>query len=191
MCGHLPPILRGTCLVLVGFLIGCGRPPEPEPTIRGKPLSQWLRSAQHADPRVRAEAVPALAEALTDQQGHVRPDVAAALTALGPEAEAAAPPLIQVLTATRGYDTSLAKKALVSIGPKAVPGLVQARAQAETHPNPSQSKAAIDGVLREIGAKAVPALITLLKEEDASVRTGAAEALKMVDPKAAARAGVP
>jgi HEAT repeat protein len=70
-----------------------------------------------------AEATPALAEALADDNGHVRIEAAIALGKIGPEAEAAAPALARAL---RDEDASIRREAAVALGRIGAPAAVAA-----------------------------------------------------------------
>jgi len=183
----LRPLGIGCALLMVSS--GCPAKQEPEPIIQGRPLKAWIEDAKNANPQVRAQSIPALAEALTNQQGHVRPEVVTALTALGPEAEAAVPSLIQILINKRGYDVAQVRKALVAIGPKAVPALIKTRAASNQHQDAARTRSEVDGMLRELGQQAVPELILLLNDNNPDIKSNAGAALKMLDLQAA-REGV-
>jgi HEAT repeat protein len=180
-----------TVLALLLILAGCKpQQPEAEPIIQGKPLKEWLQAAQDPNPQVRAQSVPALVEGLTNEQGHVRTDVITALINLGTEAEAAAAALAHVLVNKRGHDASQARKGLVAIGAKSVPTLIKWRADSNRLQDSERVRTEIDGVLRELGSKAVPELILLLKHDDPALKANAGDALRMLDPQAAAKEGV-
>lgn len=83
----------------------------PEPTARGRPLSEWIAELKAPAPSTRnaaayeiaglgpaaVAAVPALIEALDDPVPAVRFPVTVALGEIGPAAEAAVPKLLQVM----------------------------------------------------------------------------------------------
>ena len=144
------------------------------------------------------EAVPALVEAIRDQANAIRlyaspvntrQHAAAALGSIGPEAKSAAPILIQAL---RDEDRILREIAARSLGrmhcAEAVPALVEAvRAD--------QGLGYWGAIsLGEIGPEArsaVPILRELLRAPNPPTRTEAANALRKIDPEAAAKAGLP
>jgi hypothetical protein len=90
------------CLLVVGLLFGCSRPAL---LYKGRPLEHWRQTIKSADVKDRIEAVaalgelkhidaiPDLTEALTDPDGAVRANAAAALWGFAANAREAAPAL--------------------------------------------------------------------------------------------------
>jgi len=176
---------------------------EKEPTYEGKPLSEWLkwlRSAEAKERRAAAfalsteigpegkAAVPALIEALKDEDKDVRSCAAQALGDIGPEARSAGPALVEALKDKDPAVSFNAVQALSSIGPQAkavVPALIEALKDPAT-------RASAADVLGNIGPEAkaaVPALLDALKDKDANTRASAAFALGSIGPEA--KAAVP
>jgi HEAT repeat protein len=89
---------RVLVLALAGLLVGCG----------GNSTAKWVEVLRRGDPAQKLHAVralesrgteadlvvPALAEALRDENAFVRRDAAAALGKIGPDARAALPALL-------------------------------------------------------------------------------------------------
>jgi HEAT repeat protein len=127
-----------------------------------------------------ADAVPALAEALKDQNAEVRQSAADALGRIGPAAADAVPVLVEALKDQNAHVRRSAAKALRGIGPAAVPALAEALKDQDAEVRQSAADA-----LGGIGPAAVPALAEALKDQDTDVRHSAADALRRIGPAAA------
>lgn len=150
-------------------------------------LTERLRALRQLEDsgRAAAEAVPALAEAMEDEDGDVRLLAAAALREIGPAAAEAAPALAKALRWGHGgidlYFRAIA--ALREIGPAAVPALVAALNDLDAQVR--WEAAAALHVIGPAAAEAVPALAEALKDQDAHIRSRAADALREIGPAAA------
>jgi len=109
-----------------------------------------------------------------------------AFEVLGPSARDATPTLIPLLNDKQTSYT--AATALGGIGVESIPVLT--KALTNTHACARESAARVLGLFGAKAQRAVPALVRCAKDEDASVRSFAAFALKQVNPEAAAKAGV-
>ncbi len=109
---------------------GCGRgkpTQELAAQLRGPGSAQRLRAAKELGGR-RAEpalAVPALAEALKDEDAFVRRGAAEALGQFGPEAAGAAPALVAALRDRNRAVRKAATEALKKVAPAAAPRAAQ------------------------------------------------------------------
>ncbi len=156
-----------------------GNPMDTSPSVR------WSAAVAlgKIGPDAKA-AVPALIEALKDENSEMRRRVAVALGNIGPDAKAAVPALIEALKDENKNVRDSAAVALGTLGPDAkaaVPVLIEAL---KDEGMVVRREAA--GALGEIGpdAKAVvPALIAALKDEDWRVRGQAAEALGRIQKR--------
>ena len=125
-----------------------------------------------------AAAVPALIEALKDDDADVRSSAADVLGNIGAEAKAAVPALIEALKDDDADVRSSTAYALGNIGAEAkaaVPALVEALEDDDADVRSGAAYA-----LGNIGAEAkaaVPALVEALKDDDADVRSSTAYAL--------------
>ncbi len=141
-------------------------------------VEKLLKDLKSANPSTRAMAamalgkmgpsaklaVPVLAEAVVDRDLNVRYYAAEALESVGPGAKAAVPALIKALDTFPGGSPPLE-------GPQ--------RYYADTRSVAAEALGAIGPGARQ----AVPALRKALKDQDSSVRTAAAKALKRVEAK--------
>ena len=134
--------------------------------------------------------MPALIEALKDDDNEVRRNAASALGRIGPAAEAAVPALIEALKDDDNEVRRNAAFALGRIGPAAeaaVPALIEALKDEDSD---VQRRAAFAlGRIGPAAEAAVPALIEALKDEDSDVQRRAASALGRIG--LAAEAAVP
>lgn len=111
---------------------------------------------------------------------------ATAFKILGPSARDATPRLILLLDDKQTSYT--ATTVLGGIGVESIPVLT--KALTNSHACARESAARVLGLFGAKAQTAVPALVRCTKDDDASVRSFAAFALKQVDPQAAAKAGV-
>jgi HEAT repeat protein len=137
---------------------------------------------------VGKDAVPALINALKDQDANVRWSAAAALGKIGPAAEDAVPALSDALKDQNGSVRSSAAAALGTIGPAAKDTVLALNdAVNDKYTN---ATGALDAILR---STSVPELVTFLRGREYAgcrhLRAEAAEALGRIGP--AARAAVP
>jgi HEAT repeat protein len=143
--------------------------------------SLWL--LEKMGPAAR-EAVPTLAQ-MALAGGNQSARAAIALSAIGgAEAERAAIPRL-IATLAAGWNTS---GALARFGAASVPAL---KSELANKSNPHREWVAESLALIGSEAKdAVPGLVAALRDEQPAVRSAAAVALKKIDPKEAAKAGV-
>ncbi len=183
---------------------------KEEPSFRGKTLTEWRKDLKDKDAEVRRRsalalalmgkdaepAVPDLAGVLLkDEKGSVRLAAGTAIWRLGPIAKNAAPEIIQAYKDVNQDEEVrlMAAYALGKIGianKEVVPTLVETLRTGEA----SQKRLAAL-VLGQIGPDAKEAVPELIKvygnnvmDPESSKR--AAEALKKIDPEAAAKAGI-
>jgi HEAT repeat len=140
--------------------------------------------------------VPVLTELLRSDDAAVVKTAARCLGGLGPEARQSAPVLATVWVRwDDSEDESLRftlAYALLSVEPRsvaAVPGLARLLKADNTYGACWAASHLAD--MGPGGKVAVPSLVEALKDVRADVRKAAAEALKRIDPQAAAEAGVP
>jgi HEAT repeat protein len=127
--------------------------------------------------QIGPDAVPTLARALASGNATVRHRAAWALSLFGPEGSAAVPALTAALSDKNSEVRSLAATALGEIGPDAVPAC-QALVRALADPSPAvQAQAAV--ALQRLGPGAVEPLAAALTHDEAVVRRGAAQALRL------------
>jgi HEAT repeat protein len=179
-----------------------------EPIVDSLPESYHIHSLKSPQVQVRAraafdlgilgadgrKAVPALSDALHDDDGLVRVNAALALYKIGPEAEAAVPALSDAL----GDDVPLvrldAAMALFRIGPRAggaVPALLRALHRDDNHIrifgfyyNIREQVARTLGRIGPGARAAVPDLCAALADDELEMRVSATEALRDIDPEA-------
>lgn len=137
-------------------------------------------AAESLGERRSPESVPALIDALRDEEIEVRGEVVLALGMIGPEARAAVPILNQMLQ----YDGLMLHEkvveALIAIG---FPPVTSAIEQLQSEDEDSQDAAA--RALVRVGAPAVPALIAVIKDADSDLCMRAALVLQLIkDPNA-------
>ena len=168
---------------------------NPNPDVRrgsAKVLGFWRRSGPLPD--YGQGALPALIEALNDQETYVRCEAAWALGGFGPEAKEAVPILHGMVA--EGMKKGkyqlwvLALESLLEMGedPSEV-SLPLVRLLADQ--NPLGRVEAADA-LRRIGPPAIPALLRVLrdKHEDRELIERAGDVLRAVDPETAAKEGI-
>jgi HEAT repeat protein len=196
------------------LLIGAVR---QEPFEEGKPASYWIAALKDPDPEIRQQAASllgrmgpevdgaaaALAEALADESTHVRVNSALALYKFGPAARVAVRPLALCLKDENMYVRLDAAMSLRNLGTEArsvTAELVAALQEADNGtPMPFFAHGVnqvVAGALGRIGPEAraaVPRLVELFKAstKESLLRFETGEALKSIDPTAAAKAGVP
>ncbi|MDA0833626.1 MAG: HEAT repeat domain-containing protein [Planctomycetota bacterium] len=165
---------------------------ENDPLVGDKQLSEWKRLLSDKDPAVRSHAasdfsrigtsnedLPRLVEELWNQNEHVRNRAAYRLAKIGPDA---VPVLCIAIQDRLGIVRSAASLALERIGEPAELPLIETLGETR-----SLARASVARTLRNIGpsAKAVPALIQALNEDEYSyARSAAAQALGRVGPEA-------
>lgn len=149
-------------------------------------VRRWAAQRLLNNSELALEAVPAMAEALSDPDGEVRYWVASTLSHVGPPAA----PVIPALTKCAEVDPVWAVRAecikavarAAPTGEAALPAILVGLADDEEQVQ-SRSAVALGQVERwEPGA--VPALTELLKDERTYVRANAAESLGRVGPPA-------
>lgn len=127
------------CLIGTVLVAGACQPTETRPghkeiIYEGKQLSQWIAALRDKDITVSRNAedvlrclgrpaVPALCNALKDNDERLRRNAAAVLTLLETQAEAAVPALIEAVNDRSPRVRSQAASALREIGPKAKPAI--------------------------------------------------------------------
>ena len=139
--------------------------------------------------------VPVLIKALHDPDREVRYNAAfglAALALLGGDAKVAVPPLIETLK--DGYATARSAAAMalghIHAEPRlVVPALVESLRDPETVVRARAADAL--GAFGADGKPAVATLVELLREGNQDTTSAASNALKKINPQAAAKAGVP
>jgi hypothetical protein len=151
-------------------------------------MAFWALGAEAKD------AVPRLIDMYDrNQDMYPREGIAYALCGIGPPASNAVPSLLRVVT-NAGTNTLSIKSSVRALGrihaepEKVVPALTKLLKDPE-------HVVRIGSILslQAFGADArpaVPALVESLKDQEDSIRRAAAEALKVIDPEAAAKAGV-
>ena len=136
-----------------------------------------------------APAVPALIELLTNSDPDVREAATIALGAIKPEPEQAVLPLVQRINDTDGWVRFEAIRAIGQIHRKpelAVPALI-GNLQSS---NPQPAAMAALAEFEEGAKSATPILLAFLDNPIENFRTWATNALKRIDPTAAAKAGM-
>jgi HEAT repeat protein len=194
--------MRRTVLAVVGIVLlaWAGRAAQPGAADREKEaarLTARLKSAYWPDRYRAAEslrdlgvaarsAVPALVEALGDEEELVRFRAAQALGQVGPAAREAVLPLRKALLDTDRRVREAAAVALAQIGPSA-DELAQALHTLTEGKGDPDGKRAL-GALAKVGPadrEVVPLVLVLLNHPDSAVRTMAAEVLGQVGPAGA------
>ena len=120
-----------------------------------------------------APAVPQLAKELRDPWEHARLAAAEALGAIGRNAQPAVPELIAALADQRVREAAIG--ALARIGPAAVSPLI-VKLHSETPDDRCQACRAL-AAIEPAAARALPEILSLAHDEDASVRLAVASAL--------------
>lgn len=141
-----------------------------------------------------APAVPTLIALLnTNDDWDVQAEVVMAIGRIGPAAQDAVPAIIKCLQGPNHYAALFAPATLAMIHKQpelVIPALVQ-HLEAYKH-KPLHVRRTIEaiGAFGEQATAAVPALLTILKEQDDTTRSWVTNALNKIDPKAAAKARV-
>jgi HEAT repeat protein len=168
---------------------------DPNPDVRrgsAKSLGFWRLSGPLPD--YGQGALPALIEALNDQETYVRCEVAWALGCFGPEAKDAVPILRGMVAEgvkKRDYRLwILALESLCEMGEdlsEVSPPLVQLLADQ----NPAV-RVETASALVKIGPPAIPALLRVLRDrhEDRELIERAGDALRAIDPETAVKEGI-
>ena len=139
---------------------------------------QLHHDAADAIVKIGSPAVPALIEALKDENRQVRWRAASALGEIGPEASPAVPSLIDTLQDEDGYVRRIAAYALGKIGSAAVTAVPQLTGALQAQDRNLRLVATY--ALGKIGpeaSSAVPKLVEALRDLHAEVRLNAATAL--------------
>jgi HEAT repeat protein len=159
-----------------------GVPPAVQSLLRAMqdPRSRWMAVVALGEMGATArDAVPALMEALEDDDSAVRWDAAKALGKLGPAAARAVPALVAVLhEQSDAIVRQYAVAALGSMGAaarSAVPALIGSFKDQSSRLDEQASEALVS-----IGAPAVPALVEAMKDDDPHVRLKAATTLTRI-----------
>lgn len=144
------------------------------------PKSRWMAVVALGEMGSAArDAIPALVDALEDDDVAVRWDAAKALGKMGPAAASAVPALAAVIhEQSDAIVRQYAVAALGKIGPPAkaaVPALIGALKERASHLDEQAGDALVS-----IGPAAVPALIEAMKDDDPQVRLKAASALTRI-----------
>lgn len=157
-------------------------------TMEGKTPIENMTAVQ-ALGRIGPKAVPALIEAMQDEDSSMRESAIYALWWMQPQTDPEATEVVLALIKALGDENSdvrvRAADALGQIGPKAsaaVPALIEALKDEDSSVRKSAAEA-----LGKIGSEtsvAVPALIKALKDEDSSVGSAAAYSLQQIGPEA-------
>jgi HEAT repeat protein len=154
--------------------------------VLGGRSSEAARHAAAVLARLGTVAVPALAEALADEDRDTRQVAAArALARLGPDAAGAVAALDRALRSEHTHVRQATAEALAEVGPaaeSAVPAL--AEALADWSPAVRLAAAAALGRVGPAADVAVPSLIQVLSDREGGVREAAATALARVGPSA-------
>ena len=139
-----------------------------------------VRVLNNMAPQKAEQAVPALAEALTDNNKTVRLAAAQALRRYGRQAKTAVKPLSQAVEDEVPQVRVAAIKALAAIGPDAHPvaaAVVKALTDSEQKPEVRAAAAHALGQFGSLTADAKVALTKALEDSDAAVRQAASEIL--------------
>jgi len=137
-----------------------------------------------------ASVLPALVQSLKDTTPYIRDLSAGAIVSYGAEARPIVPTLVELL---KGPDTLLRSTVATTLGRIHVDPELVVPALLEYLVEPKGNHMSAAQALAAFGADAkpaVPALVELLNSPNADYRRSAAEALKQIDPEAAAKAGV-
>lgn len=180
------------CLSLF-LLVSANSWAQPVPYTQVAPLIEKLtdndfqvrHDAADAIVKIGSPAVPALIEALKNENKQVRWRAASALGAIGAEASAAVPALITTLQDEEEYIRRIGAYALGKIGPQAsaaVPELLDALQDSDR--NISLVAAYALGKIGPQASAAVPTLIAGLQDANAEVRLNAATALGRIGAEA-------
>ena len=108
---------RGLCLVALVLVVGCGKQASTEELVAQATASDEAARLQavralSAGPKQAEAVVPAVTEALKDQNHYVRRDAARALRGYGFDAKPAVPAL---LVAARDRDSGVRRAAVITL----------------------------------------------------------------------------
>ncbi len=135
MLKRMMGLVAGAFLLVAPGAYGQAAVSARDTVVDGRPLSAWVADLKAAAPQVRnaaayeisglgpagASAVPALIEALDDQEASVRFPVTVALGEIGPAAAAAVPRLKQMMDEEINDEiAAAAKRAIRRIKPEAL-----------------------------------------------------------------------
>jgi HEAT repeat protein len=145
--------------------------------------------------RAARPAIPALLNAIQDPDAFVRAFAAAALIDIEPETASRAGAFAFLQKSMAGIDPAMCAAAMEAVAgmrrePLAVVPVLVVKLRQDSDPAIRGEAALNLGKLGKLAQGAVPGLIAALKDSDSKVRGIAAEALKQIDPEAAAKAGV-
>jgi HEAT repeat protein len=141
-----------------------------------------------------APAVPALIDLLNnDGDSDVQGEVVMALGRIGPAAQDAVPAIIKCLNGTNRFAALFAPNVLATIHKKpelVIPALIQHLEESKHKPLDVRRTIEAIGNFGTNAKSAVPDLTAMLNDQDLRTREAATNALKQIDPEAAAKAGV-
>ncbi len=154
-----------------------------EPVLRRSPCRTSPNDAAALAAQFGADVIPLLVKLLASEDKNARGNALKAVSFIGGRAKAAVPALTKLMHSPDSMEWRWAVQALGSIGPAAsaaVPRLVARMLEHE----PGQWAYFCDGALGHIGPAAVPALIELLRGENASAQSTAARVIDRIGPAA-------
>ncbi len=184
---------------LVSVVASVGLPvqkEEPEPAVRGRPVSAWISSLEDADIDVRLSAasalveigeagVPFLVQALHAADNEKQTRLLTALSGIGRSARSAAPAVTEMLSDDSAAVRMVAAAALVAIDCELQDRAWPTRLEALRSGSGEVSLAVTTvGYLGADAGPAVPGLIALLDSPDAGLRLEVINALWKIGPSA-------
>jgi vesicle coat complex subunit len=178
---------------------------KKEPSFRGKTLTELQKELKDKDAEVRRNAAlgigsigpeakaatPALVPVLKDSDKNVRVAAATALWRMGSAAKAAAPGLVEALKGDE--ETQVRMMAAYALGKIGAEKDVVVSLAGVLRSDAVVVRRAAAFALGEIGPpakEAVSDLVTVFRDNDMIASKNAAQALRKIDPEAAAKAGV-
>jgi HEAT repeat protein len=204
--------VRASLLILctlVGPLAPSVAQDKEEPSFRGRTLTEWRKDLKDKEPEVRRKAalslaqmgkeagpaVPDLTAALKDEKTAVRLAAVTAIWRLGAIAKDAAPEVIKLYKDAEQEDEVrlMAVFALGKIGvanKEVMPALIEILGTGS--PGDKRQAALVLGQIGPDAKEAVPGLLKIYENSamDPNSSKRAADALKKIDPEAAAKAGI-